>query len=126
MHEGGPRASRASGGSVASGEVVPPAGRSPYPEPMTDSVIARDVVVRGRVQGVFYRSEMSRRAAEAGVHGWVRNERDGEVRAHLEGDPDGIAALVSWMRHGPAGASVESLDELQADVDGYSTFEVRR
>lgn len=106
--------------------VVPPTTVRPYPDPMTDSVIARDVVVHGRVQGVFYRSEMSRRAAEAGVHGWVRNGPDGEVRAHLEGDPDGVAALVSWMRHGSAGAAVESLVEVQADVDGYSTFEVRR
>ena len=44
-----------------------------------------DVVVTGRVQGVFFRAAMREQADRLGVTGWVRNEPDGSVRAHLEG-----------------------------------------
>ena len=44
------------------------------------------VVVSGRVQGVFYRDTLRRRADELGVSGWVRNMADGRVEAVFEGD----------------------------------------
>ena len=62
---------------------------------------AVDVVVTGRVQGVFYRASMRARAERLGVTGWVRNEPDGSVHAHLEGDPDDVDALVDWCARGP-------------------------
>ena len=46
---------------------------------------ATDIVVTGRVQGVFYRAGMREQAERLDVAGWVRNEPDGSVRAHLEG-----------------------------------------
>ena len=48
---------------------------------------ATDIVVTGRVQGVFYRAGMREQAERLEVAGWVRNEPDGTVRAHLEGRP---------------------------------------
>ena len=39
------------------------------------------VVVRGHVQGVFFRDETRRRARSLGVAGWVANRPDGAVEA---------------------------------------------
>ena len=42
-------------------------------------MIARRIIVRGRVQGVGFRYAMGDAAREADVCGWVRNRRDGTV-----------------------------------------------
>lgn len=86
---------------------------------------AREVVVHGEVQGVFFRDSCRTEAQAAGVHGWVSNEYDGSVRAHLEGSEDAVEAVVSWMRQGPRQARVHHVDVEQAEPDGRSGFEVR-
>ena len=54
------------------------------------SEIARQVTVRGRVQGVYYRASTQQRARHLGVAGWVRNLPDGRVEAWLEGGNDAV------------------------------------
>ena len=81
-------------------------------------VVRRRVVVRGRVQGVWFRESARRRAEELGVSGWVRNTTDGTVEAELEGAADDVAVLVSWLGLGPPQARVDSVDvEEQAPRD---------
>jgi acylphosphatase len=92
---------------------------------VSDERVARDLVVHGRVQGVFYRDSCRREARSAGVDGWVTNASDGTVRAHLEGPPDAVDRVAAWARRGPRGADVERVDERDAEPDGSSGFEVR-
>ena len=87
--------------------------------------IARNVVISGQVQGVFFRDTMRRRARSRGVSGWVSNRPDGTVRAHLEGPPDAVAEIVLWCRTGPRGAEVEELEVTVADPQGADGFVVR-
>ena len=44
------------------------------------------------MQGVFFRDATVERAQELGVLGWVRNDADGSVGVHAEGDADAVAA----------------------------------
>ena len=48
-------------------------------------MIRRRLVVRGLVQGVFFRDSVLRHATSLGVRGWVRNTHDGAVEAVFEG-----------------------------------------
>jgi acylphosphatase len=83
---------------------------------------AVDVVVTGHVQGVFFRASMREQADRLGVTGWVRNESDGSVRAHLEGSPDAVEQLVAWCADGPPAARVEDVrrqDAETTDTDGF-------
>jgi acylphosphatase len=73
-------------------------------------VVRRRVIVRGRVQGVWFRESARRRAEELGVSGWVRNNADGTVEAEAEGAADDVAVLVSWLELGPPQARVDSVD----------------
>ncbi len=85
---------------------------------------AVDVTVTGRVQGVSFRAYVEQEAARLGVAGWVRNEPDGSVAAHLEGEADAVAALVDRCRAGPRFARVERVDIRDATDEGATRFRV--
>lgn len=87
--------------------------------------VRRRVVVRGRVQGVFFRDACRYVAHENGVAGWVRNRHDGAVEAVFEGDPSAVAALVAWCREGPPHAVVSEVqvhDEEPRDEHGFRVW----
>jgi acylphosphatase len=83
------------------------------------------VVVRGYVQGVFFRDSCRREANARGVAGWITNRPDGAVEAVFEGDPDDVAALVEFCRRGPRGADVGSVEETSEDPEGLTGFRIR-
>lgn len=84
-------------------------------------MIARRIVVRGRVQGVGYRAAMSDAARSCGVTGWVRNRMDGTVEILLQGEPDAVARAIAWCRRGPAPARVTAADVADEAVVGDMT-----
>jgi acylphosphatase len=73
------------------------------------SVIRRRVLISGMVQGVAFRAYTRDTARRAGVHGWVRNLRDGRVEAVIEGEEDKVNAVVTWCRRGPSLSRVEDV-----------------
>ena len=85
------------------------------------------VIAHGRVQGVNFRWTMLSEARSEGVGGWVRNRPDGSVEALVQGDRESVERVVSWMRHGPPGARVDSLDVSWSETSGVATnFEIVR
>jgi acylphosphatase len=84
---------------------------------------ATDVVVTGRVQGVFYRAGMREQAERLDVAGWVRNETDGTVRAHLEGSPAAVSELLEWCATGTPAAQVEDVSTERAEVTEARGFQ---
>jgi len=83
------------------------------------------VVVGGRVQGVFFRDSIRRRAETAGVAGRARNTREGTVEAVFEGDEAAVAELVEFCRRGPSRAEVASVEVTEEEPEGLSGFEIR-
>jgi len=75
---------------------------------MTDA--RAQVVIRGRVQGVFFRAEAGERARSLGLAGWVRNNPDGTVEAVFQGNRDRVDSMLAWCRRGPPAAHVEDVD----------------
>ena len=83
------------------------------------------VVVSGRVQGVFFRDTVRRRADAAGVSGWVRNRPDGAVEAVFEGEAEAVEELAEFCRRGPSRAEVRSVEVTEEDAEGLAGFQVR-
>lgn len=84
--------------------------------------VRKRLVVRGRVQGVFYRETCRRVATEAGVAGSARNLPDGTVEVVLEGDDAAVRRVEEWCRRGPEWAHVESVDVAAEPPEGIAGF----
>ena len=76
------------------------------------------IVIRGLVQGVLFRREITDMARRTGVTGWVRNLQDGRVEAVAEGDKEMLDELVKFCRVGPPRAKVSGLDVEWSDFKG--------
>jgi len=84
------------------------------------------LVVRGLVQGVWYRGSLQHEARRRGVGGWVRNRADGTVEAEVEGERDDVDAVIAWARRGPRGARVEDVSVEWTQPRGERDFVVTR
>ena len=83
------------------------------------------VIVRGKVQGVFFRDSTRRWALKKGVTGWVRNRVDGSVEVMLTGETEDIGWMVSWLHEGPRLARVDRVQVEEQDFDDtFSSFEI--
>ena len=87
--------------------------------------VRRRVVVRGEVQGVFFRDSTREQASRRGVAGWVTNRDDGAVEAVFEGPRDDVDAMVEFARSGPARADVRDVDVSEEEPEGLEGFSVR-
>jgi acylphosphatase len=75
------------------------------------------VLVRGKVQGVYFRFNMQQVAMKNSVVGWVRNLPDGNVEALLEGKKEDVNQVVQWSKIRPENARV---DEVKMDYGQYT------
>ena len=82
---------------------------------MSDSII-RHVAVRGRVQGVGYRAFVEDEAYRRGLHGWVRNRRDGSVEAVFAGPRAAVESMIEACRRGPMSALVRAVDQREGTM----------
>jgi acylphosphatase len=81
------------------------------------------VVIRGRVQGVWFRGWTVETATRMGLDGWVRNRRDGSVEALFAGPAERVEAMITACGRGPSAARVDHLERHPvAEPPGLSGF----
>lgn len=81
------------------------------------------VVIKGRVQGVWYRNWTVDNATQLGLKGWVRNRRDGSVEALFSGSLDAVQEMEQRCRRGPPDAVVTGLEVFPSDEDPGTGFQ---
>ena len=85
------------------------------------------LIVKGRVQGVYFRASAVQQARHLGLTGWVMNHDDGSVEVVAEGVSENIKELIAWCRQGPPGARVDEVDVQRQDFRGeFSEFRIRQ
>jgi acylphosphatase len=83
------------------------------------------LLIKGRVQGVYFRQSMMETAEKNNVLGWVQNVPDNRVEAMLEGNDSNVDAVIEWANFGPAGAVVDELKIIEENYVGeFSDFEI--
>ncbi|NID16802.1 acylphosphatase [Luteibacter yeojuensis] len=66
-------------------------------------------IVRGRVQGVFFRASTREQALALKLTGHARNLEDGSVEVVVHGDTAAIDRMETWLHDGPREAEVNEL-----------------
>ena len=84
---------------------------------MSQELYARRFYESGRVQGVGYRNYVEHVAGKLGLHGYVRNRRDGRVEVLAMGTPEKLGQLRVALEKGPMMADVAGLNEEPDAVD---------
>lgn len=85
-----------------------------------------NILISGKVQGVFFRASTKERADQLGLKGFVRNEPNGDVYMEVEGKPDTLKLFLEWAAKGPERARVGYFDIQEEAVINFTAFEVRR
>ena len=89
----------------------------------TDAAVL--ATVRGRVQGVNFRSFAASHARRLGLVGWVRNLPDGDaVEVYAQGPRAVVEALLRRLAEGPGMARVDAVEQdwrvPSRDADGFA------
>ena len=83
------------------------------------------LLIKGKVQGVFYRASAKKTAVALGITGWVRNKDNGDVEALITGAQIPLQKFVDWCRQGPAGATVDELIEMEQEEIKFDSFSIK-
>lgn len=90
-----------------------------------DAQTAVLATVRGRVQGVNFRSFAATHARRLGLTGWARNLPDGVVvEVYAEGPRRAVETLLERLRQGPGMARVDAVETdwrlPSGEADGFT------
>ncbi|MDA1196458.1 MAG: acylphosphatase [Nanoarchaeota archaeon] len=84
------------------------------------------LIIKGKVQGVFYRHNTVKQGHKLGIKGFVRNLPNGDVEVIAEGPEDKLKQLCEWCKKGPDNAEVDEVQEKwQEPYNDYVSFETR-
>lgn len=84
-----------------------------------------NILVKGKVQGVYFRASTKAVADQLGVKGFVFNQADGAVYIEAEGDALALDFLLDFCKEGPYDAEVEEVQVTEStELKGFSNFEV--
>ncbi len=87
-------------------------------------MLHKEIVVKGMVQGVYFRATARSVAVRMGLTGAVKNLPDGHVWIVAEGPQAAMEEFISWCRIGPSGSKVTGLDISDGPLQHYTDFNI--
>ena len=84
------------------------------------------LIIKGKVQGVFYRASAKEMAMKAQLTGWVRNTKSGDVEILATGREEDLNQFITWCGAGPAKARVEDVTVTDMPFSVFDRFEIMR
>jgi acylphosphatase len=82
------------------------------------------LVIKGKVQGVFFRASTKEKANELGIKGWVKNMPEGNVEVLAAGNKDQLENFIEWCRRGPTQAIVSDVIVSNAEESFLNEFRI--
>lgn len=84
------------------------------------------LLIKGKVQGVYFRQSARSLALDLGIRGWVRNTADGHVEILACGREEVLSAFTDWCQRGPERARVEEVLRIPSEHTPPEGFEILR
>ena len=84
------------------------------------------LMIKGDVQGVFFRDFVKKQSKFLNLKGWVRNTPEGNVEVVAEGGRENLLRLSEKCIRGPIIAKVEKIDlQWENPTGAFNDFEIR-
>ena len=84
------------------------------------------LLIKGKVQGVFYRASARNVAENLAITGWVKNTKEGDVEAVISGNDEKLLQFVNWCRQGPPAAAVSEVIVTEIAAPEFQQFSIVR
>jgi acylphosphatase len=84
------------------------------------------LIIKGRVQGVFFRATAKDVADEIGIKGWVKNTAEGNVEIIAGGTDEQLQKFIDWCKVGPRKAIVRDVVLTRMQEEILSEFKIVR
>ena len=84
------------------------------------------LIIKGKVQGVFYRATAKDVADLIGVKGWVKNLPNDKVEITATATEETLQKFINWCKQGPPKARVEDVIIEELELQEFNNFKVIR
>ncbi len=84
------------------------------------------LLIKGKVQGVFYRATAKEKAIQLGIKGWIKNTQQGNVETVITGTEEMVLTFVDWCKVGPSHAVVTSVEITPIEDKVFDGFRITR
>ena len=84
------------------------------------------LIIKGKVQGVFFRASTKDVANLLGIKGWVRNLPDNNVEITATAAEDVLQKFISWCKQGPPKARVDEVIVEDLGLEEFKGFRIIR
>lgn len=82
------------------------------------------MIVKGKVQGVYYRASAKKTAGQLSIRGWIKNLPDRNVEINAIGSEELIQKFIDWCRQGPLGAVVHEVIVEDIPEEEFTEFRI--
>jgi acylphosphatase len=83
------------------------------------------LIIKGRVQGVFFRKNTNELANKLNIKGFVKNLDNGDLEVVAIGEENNINKLIDFCKKGPKAAEVKEIIIKEIKPNNFNNFEIR-
>lgn len=82
------------------------------------------MIVKGKVQGVYYRASAKKIAEQLIITGWIKNLPDRNVEIKATGSEELLQKFIDWCRQGPPAAVVQDVIVEDIQEERFTEFRI--
>jgi len=83
-----------------------------------------NLLIKGKVQGVYYRIAAKDEADKLGITGWVKYISEGRVEIMATGSQVQLQQFIDWCRKGPEKADVTNVIVTPLSEEAFDEFTI--
>jgi acylphosphatase len=83
-----------------------------------------NLIIKGKVQGVYYRYAAKEEADKLGITGWVQYISEGRVEIMATGTQQHLDQFIEWCNKGPEKAYVTDVIVTRLSEESFDAFSV--